>query len=506
MATATQDERDTTQDAASVIEIFGAGGIIVQRTIPIQQDGGITVLKGECGSGKTTSLDAVKTLLGNRVPSLTPNDTLGKGYVRGFGAEVKIGKQVRRSGVPLNELEVQHIEDRFDLSQIVDPGMKDPEANDAVRLRAIVQNSGVTIDPEEFTGLVPENIDIDLSAVENSSDPVEMASKFKRAVQAHALAIEKEAKPIQERATACQLSCEGVDLLGECDAEKLSEAYSQAVTNKAKLMEQRGAAQKMAESVKRAESRIADLNASYTGTPIELAEKEVEKQNREVELARELLEAAKKRLEKATSERSLAEKERDRALDHETALNAMKLVLDEADSMGSGPSDEEIEVASQAAQAAGEALSIGEAVRNAKSKHAEMLELTKRANLLIQQATSLRETAAQSDEVLSKAITVPGVSWYGSRMLYETDGNKELFDRLSEGQRWRVAVDTAVIGLGELNGDGTRLSVLKQEAWQALDTKLRDHVYDLVKAGRINIVTGEVSDGPLRAEIYERSD
>src|SRR3990167_884940 len=72
---------DGEHDTASVIEILGANGIIVHRTIPIPKGGGITVLKGRCGSGKTTALDGISTLLGNRSPALSANDTLGKGYV-----------------------------------------------------------------------------------------------------------------------------------------------------------------------------------------------------------------------------------------------------------------------------------------------------------------------------------------------------------------------------------------------------------------------------------------
>ena len=493
---------DGEHDTASVIEILGANGIIVHRTIPIPKGGGITVLKGRCGSGKTTALDGISTLLGNRSPALSANDTLGKGYVRGFGTEVKIGKQVRRAGVPLEELEVRHIEDRFDLAQIVDPGFDKPEANDAARLRAIVQNSGVVIDAKEFLELAAGH-DVDLSEVSDASDPVEMASKFKRAVQAAALAIEKEAKPIQERSDACAIACEGIDILAPCGAVELEAAYSEAVSRREKLKERKISAEKSAVARTRAQARIAELNAAFTGLPLVLAEQEHAARQQEFDEANAAVIAAEKLRAEAKEALRLAVVARDRAQDHESSLEAMNEILDGADLEGAAPTDDEIQAAIQAASDASARMSSGETVRRAKAKNAEMLELARKAKSLTTKAEALRVIAARGDEVLSRAITVPNIRFFGGRLLYGENGHEELFERRSTGQKWTTAFETAAIGLSELTGDGTRLCILRQEAWQALDPDLRRHVWELAKAKRINVATGEVSGGPLRAEIFD---
>ncbi|MBK8184776.1 MAG: hypothetical protein IPK63_18615 [Candidatus Competibacteraceae bacterium] len=72
-------------------------GPIAAAAIPVPEDGGVVVLRGRNGSGKSIALDAVNAAVSGRgKPPL--KDLAGKGEVQACGATMTVGRTVRRAG------------------------------------------------------------------------------------------------------------------------------------------------------------------------------------------------------------------------------------------------------------------------------------------------------------------------------------------------------------------------------------------------------------------------
>ena len=83
---------------------------------------------------KSIFLDAVSRLAEGK-GKLPLRDGRKKGEVEGFGAHITIGRSTRHSG----EFEILNLEGRFNLSELVDPKLKSPEACDRARIKALLR-------------------------------------------------------------------------------------------------------------------------------------------------------------------------------------------------------------------------------------------------------------------------------------------------------------------------------------------------------------------------------
>jgi hypothetical protein len=499
----------------SVIEIDGLG-LVTHRTIPIPEKGCVVVLKGKNGSGKTTCLNAVRTRLGMKVTSLTANDSLGTGYVEAFGGRTTIAKQVRHSGARPEELEVVHIEDRFDLSTIVDPGLIDPEAADAKRLLALVQITGASVPFERFRELIPKAatdlVDAEaLAAAEEAGDLVTINAMFKRAVQQAALRQEKDAKAKADAARTQQdmANAGNLDLTQEWDREELQRDVEAALKRHTSLDEQRRSAERQSQAAKAAQEELEKLKVHRAATGLSLdAEKAVLARTAEevtgfqdlVKAAEASLQLAKEQLAEAESRRKMAEQRVLRAEETEASIAALQdtVTLNTI----AGPSQEELDKSLQDLTVARERESVGYKIRQAQEIKASADKLAKEASGIAAVAASLRTAADQADGLLSAAVKIDGLRFSGGRWLVKRDEREEPFARLSVGERWTEAIRIGAKAVGEAEGDGTRLLILDQDAWQDLDPGNRDHVADLAEMYGVTILTAECSDGELRAEIY----
>ncbi len=122
-------------------------GPVRHLTIPIPEQGGVVVLRGRNGSGKTTVLDGVESLYNKSArKGLRPNDAAPSGSVEGLGVTVRLG----RSNTVTGELVCESLDGRVDPSQLVDPGIKDPLAADSRRLATLIRLAGVTITADKW--------------------------------------------------------------------------------------------------------------------------------------------------------------------------------------------------------------------------------------------------------------------------------------------------------------------------------------------------------------------
>ncbi len=505
-----------TSQTTSIIEISDLGPI-VHRTIPVPADGGVVVLRGVNGGGKTTTLDAVRTVLGG--PKRLPRrDDAESGSVSFAGTTVKIAKRQSRIGAKVDELDVVHLEDQYDISQLVDPGLKGNEENDTVRIRALVQLSGVEIDWSQFEALVPQDEAYDPISIDEAKDlpdPVVRAAKVKRILDAEARRISKIAEAVRKQQAACEAAIEGTDTSSPCERKPLQDAHAAAVAKLARLQAELKAATDARQARVNAEAKLKELGASYNGPTVQDAKAALASEQADLDQCRivvadtkEALAKAQRAFEEAESglrcakaERDAAQQTLDAATDHDELIASY-----------TGQFEGDLPKAPGAAEivAAEEEVSAAEAAVEQGIKQREAIILRDKAEADAAMAekhearvAQLRDAGKATDGLLSQAVRFDSLKVLGGRLVFtRPDGREEFFGRLSDGERWTVAIEIGAQRVSEKTGDGTRLLILPQNAWQDLDPNNRDVVNDVAITEGIVVLTAEAARGSLRAVLY----
>lgn len=516
----------------SVIEIHNAGKII-HRTIHLPEGGGVVVLTGENEAGKSTCLDAVSELCGRKT-ALARNyhaDTAEITLRTPRGSRtVKIhATQKRPSGKDLNALEIEHIEDKLDISDLVDPGFKDDESNDLARIKTLVQMTGAKIPWDTFLALIPPKVEgcepISLDKAKTIKDPVPQAA----AVQALFHAEKRRYQSLQKEADDERLKAEAavgeLDLNQPHDAQQLQDAYRKALNEQTKLQEQVRAAQEATEAREKARRELAESRGKYTGSTVldaearvavvredvQRAEKKVADADETVRRIEEQLRDAKHaaqvaRLEKKSVDNELqaANNELQAAKDHDQMIADMTGLLEKT--LPSPPAEEDLEAAAEAVEIAQAAMDLGVRVRDALANRALATSYAQKASFYAARAESYEQAADATDDLLSKAVDVPGFRVVGGqRLLYDDGERQEMFQVLSKGKRTIEAVKVGAMSVSA-KGSGTKLLRLDQDLWQDLDPHHRDMVNDICRSEGITVLTAECAAGPLREVIYGQPD
>jgi len=496
-------------DKTSVIEISNLGPV-TYREIPVPPGGGVVVLKGRNGAGKTITLNAARTALGADLP-LPRRDEASEGSVTIGDTSVRMAKRLRRVGASPNELEIVHLEDQYDISQLVDPGLKDETAADGVRIKALVQLSGVPIDWQEFVKLIPPSDDpndtITLDDARDLGDPVAIAAKVKRIFDAEALRIERLAEKELTEKAKCEDAIKGIDLKSGSDRAKLQETLSAAIAAHSKLVEQKEAHDRAAAVRKEAERQLGDAATSYAGPTVAEAE-----DGRSVAVSRKESCAAKvadleSQLRDAKAALSVADADLKAADASLAAAKAHRDLLAKWDAslateLPPPPSEDDLSGAEREVKDAEAAVELGIRVRAAIEKKSQAEKHGEAARKLSRRAQQLRSSAGGAEDLLSKAVKSDELAVKGGRLVYTGGAKEEPYARLSDGQRWRLAIRIGAERVSERTGDGTRLMVLPQRSWESLDPTNRAMIQELALEHGITILTAECADGDLRAEVF----
>jgi hypothetical protein len=211
--------------------------VVLKNVGPIEKlefnfgEPGITVLVAPNGSGKSLALHAVQAAAAGK-GKVPLRDHARKGLVQAFGAKITIGGTCRHTG----EFESENLEGRFDIGGLIDPKIKNPEAADAARIKALVSLTGIEADPELFK--VHEAFEDWGTIVTEGSletdDLVEMARRIKRDYDKAGKGCANDAERSDAKAVALQ-PAEDIDLTATSDAELLSE-FTYAVRDELKTM------------------------------------------------------------------------------------------------------------------------------------------------------------------------------------------------------------------------------------------------------------------------------
>jgi hypothetical protein len=491
---------------AATIEISNCGPI-AHLIIPVPENGGICVLRGRNGRGKSKALDAIETAVTGR-GKLDVKDGELRGEVEAFGVKLTVGRQTRRSG----ELVVESLDGRLDVSTLVDPLIKSPEAADGKRIKALVQLAGVLPSAELFWPLVggravfesvvgPSSLD--------SADLVQMSERIKRDFESAARKEEGAATNAEMRARVSREAAAGADLNAQADPAALHGELEAAIREQSKLTADAESAAKAKRAAQTAKDALEDAESNYSGQS--LAEiKHVEKQatdnlsaaNRDLECAEQQLARARHEQDKAKQHLAAVVRERQQAEQHEVAVDLWRKQL--TASIPEPPAAEAISQAGERVTKARQAVEQGALNRKAQQQLAEAEKSAAEAAKHRKQSDRLREAAKGTDDILSQVVAKSGVPLRveAGRLVLTTKRGTTYYADLSHGERWKLALDIAIEAVGPKG-----VLTIPQEAFESLDPIARREIAEHVAGRGVVILTAESSeDEELTAEIFSTAN
>ncbi len=463
-------------------------GPIERIALPIPEDGGVVIFRGRNGTGKSTALDSIDVAVSGR-GRLPVRDGAVCGSVKAHGVTLTIGRSVRRNG----EAEVECLEGKLSIADLVEPPIKDPQAADAHRLRALLSLVNAKPNIEMFTDLADG---VELTPETRSSDDlVTMASRVKRDLEVVARASEGAAENAERDEDAARRAAEGLDVAWAQPQVQVQLALEHAVEERAALRSRAESRQAAADAATAARGELAEAESLYKGPSAGDAQARVVSSNESLELAHEALAAAQKEYELA-AQAFRGAKDYERMRDQwQAAIEAAPAEL---------VSSDELAAAEDLVQKSRETVDFAARGRQAVELAAEQEDAKSNRVAAQSRADTLRTAARGTDDVLTTALARTGVPLsvkivnHKMRLCVETGRGTTPYSELSPGERWRIALDIACVALGP----GGELTI-RQHAWEALDPDNQAAIAAQVKLHGIIAYTAEATDGDLRAEPFQ---
>lgn len=455
----------------STIQIVDVGPI-KQLEIPVPENGGVVVLKGRNGAGKSEALEAVECAVSGK-GSPKPRDGIRSGSIRGLGVELSVGRSVKRSG----ELVVHSMDSRLSVADLVDPGIKDPDAADQKRIKSLIALSGVSISRADYEALLPGKDFDRIVSVPDGADPLIMSSMIKGCIEAEARII--ESKVDQHRGKLSQLTeqIKGIDL-SPADVEEVSARLYRLVADHARAESAKKAWDDNEKMRFRAQEELSTLPHVFEDHQNEIngLEKQIEELKEKVNTLRESQKIATQLREKVSSLNGILSKSLEPVTDQDVAMLA-KMVQE----------------CSQERDRALASVSARKAQQDIKS-------ITSEVATMMGQIDTLRTAAGKVSTVLSDAVGKLGVPLRveDNRLVLSTArGPSTKFADLSHGERWAMSMDIAICCVG-----AGGLLVIPQEAWESLDPDNRNIVASKARASGVVVLTAEsTSDEEIVSQI-----
>ena len=458
-------------------------GPVKHATIPIPEGGGVVVLSGRNGVGKSETLEAVDKLVGRQADIAAPTDGHERGVVEGLGVRLTVGRSTRRTG----ELEVTALEAKLSVADIVDPGIIDPAAADEKRMKAILSILQVKPEKADWMGLADElaheaecdTFDATIKAeLEKASDVLILAARLKASLSRFAATEEEAARGLK---AAIGVLCADPRVASHEDPlppppiEQLSEAMHKAMKREQALQA------RVEQSAQLAEWKSEIEKIGTCKAEVEQGEKDVDEASQRVDELRE-------QLEEAEAELVAARGRLDFACEQATRYNSLASKIS-----GATPPDQaEVEEATEAVRAAVEALNSSEETKRVIAARKQVNQATQELVSRELRAKALRKVSQRPEAILGQMVAskVDGIRFDSGRLIVTHPKRGDIpFAELSTGERWRFAIQVAVCGVGEGG-----LLVIPQDAWQDLDPPNRKQIAKLAAAEGVVIITAECSD------------
>lgn len=480
-------------------------GPVARAVIHVPAGGGVTVLRGRNGIGKSNALAAVESLVNKIAPAFSIRDGQKNARVDGFGATLTVGRRSHHSG----DLEVESIDGRLKLADLVDPGIQNLESADAKRIKALVQLAGVEADPALFHSLLGGKAEFErVSAViaDPDSDILKLAAKIKRDIETAARKAEDDSARALGNADAKRQQAGDVDLRKESNSQTLQAVLETAIAEKSRLEEADRNYRVNATARDGARAFLEKSRASYRGPTVAEAQAREEQAGAKFSDCADEVERLETALRDAKSAKVRASQELEAASDARQAAQSHQQAIEQWEATLQGPTGQPVtglDAAVAAVKSAREAMEYGVRVRDARNALEAAEGFKGQAQAYALRGEKLREAAAGVDEVLSGLVGRVGsvLRVQAGRLVLTTDRGTEFFAELSDGERWKLAIDIAVDVLGQ-----SGLLVIPQRAWGELQPAVRQEIHEHAKARGVVVLTAMATDeAELVADTYEGS-
>ena len=471
-------------------------GPLARTIIPIPAAGGVTVLRGRNGAGKSIALDAIaSTVSGNGKGKPPLKDLASRGEVSAFGATLTVGKSVRRRG----ELEVALLEGRISVADLVDPQIQDPARADAARIRALISLSGASFCRDDFIGF-PE---LALDGIDLTGDPLAVISTVRQRLNQLAVASEKCAASESASARALRDSVGTTESVASFpDPDELNARLEAAIRHESALQQAAQDAAARQVQAEQARTALAGMDSPHIGvatrTRDDAADVLFRRQTAVINLEVALQDARNEEIV-AESALKLAQQEMDSAVAISAVLEKLQTQIDAGSAPG--PSPDQVDVARAKIESARTAIEAAAAARRAADTLTKADAHETEAETHAAEAAHARQWAKYTDELLSEQVAaVPAcpLTVVDGRLVAHTRRGPTYYSELSAGERWRMAMDVAIQAVGDRG-----LIIIPQEAWEGLDSANRAAIHQQAQAAGVTVLTAECSDDEtVTAETY----
>lgn len=481
--------------------------------------GGITVLSGPNGCGKSTVLQAVSKLQTERKDiRLTSRDGTVGGSVDGLGVRIKLTRNGNNKLA--GECEVPSIEGDLSISDFVDPGIKNDDAADSKRIKSIIALLNAEADEGLFHSLLPESSDgagdgydaiVDSTELEDCGDLLELSSRIKRQIENEARRYEENSKEASSDANALKELIADIDTDSVSDASELETVCEDArdvlrgLESKAEWSNTNREAYSKAKE--RLESDCVDVNSLQKEMNATVKDCDgVE--DRMVELRTELESLAGRR-DSLSSKAGSLEQQIKQAESSEQDRASLKELVDkfEADEC---PTTEQFAEATEAYERAKSNRDAGISVREAIAKKDQIAVYEERKEKAENRAEFLRDAAKKTQNVLAEVVKGSCEQLRVSsdfRLIVDHAKRGECyFSELSEGERWKIGIEIALSVFAKKGIPG--LLQIPQHCWEALDGDNRTVIREAIAGTDLAIITAEASreTGSSQKSLFVETD
>lgn len=456
---------------------------------------GITVFSGPNGIGKSIFQKAIETAAKGK-GAVPLRDHTRSGRVDAFGATITIGGTCRHTG----SFEVLSLNGKINLADLVDPRIDTPAIADKARIKALVKMTGVEASVNRFRSheaFAPTFDEVVSQESTTTDDMVEMARKIQDDYYKAALTQERRAE--RETAMASALvPPSDLDLTEESDPEVLQAAYNEARDEVTKLAEQQKQAKASHEKIRLAKESLKAIGddeltkeRAELMAAMKLADESRQANNASiVELRQQIFQLESSNV---THTATITEgSKKVITIDRQLALvETAKKTL--AESVTEFPDEDDIADCNEALELAAKAIETGTLIRSAKADAKKAQEHRAAAKLASEKALKYRDAGKTTDTILSDAIACKYLrvesDGKAARLYADTpERGKTLYHDLSDGQKYRIAID---IGADQVGEDG--LLTVDQIGWEGIDADNRVAIDAHAKARGVHIWVLEAS-------------
>ena len=452
---------------------------------------GVLVARGPNGAGKTNAVQALRAANGDDSAKAEPSDGASKGEVRGDRGEVifSVGNRKKRDGLPAVRLVSAGA-----IGRLIEPGIKDDKLAAKDRLRALLTIMPLPADDAAKMELTANDEELQLwIKTDPSRDAMELGESVRKRANELANELEKQsAEATGEQASMAAL----VNDLGELNYQagelKAAEALAASTARDAAVKTQ------TAQARQQLEEQQAKIKASLGEKPNNWqVTQRIDRLSAEIAELDAKLAGLNAELRNARTERVRI----DEALRvWESQAELLKRPLE-------GPTLAEAAEAVEAAQAAQRRLVDARKVDVARQYLERHQAAKERAERTADRAKQLRGIAAGTAVALGRLLERRGLPNLtikeGFLTVLNHKGRAEDFARLSLGERTKLAIEIALLGMKDTLPVGeTRLPIipLEPEFWNALDPSKKPEIHRVAVETGVCLVTEEPGDGELRFE------